>query len=357
MPPQALSEPSVRQPDDIRIAVIIPVYNVCRYLAECLDSILAQTHENFVVFAVDDGSTDGSGELLDDYRLRDTRLTVIHQKNGGAANARNTALEAIEHDGGFDGICLLDSDDCVTPDFLDNYAQAAARYEADYVVCAWDMFDKQGVVQSRRSQFPDHPPKVVDRDEAFEHYLSIGRWAQSLSKSSTIFGANVFFGAKVVEGLRYDTSLRRAEDQDFRLKALTRIHRGVITSVVTYRYRLRASSLSHQGNDFVDDIRYSLLLLSRIHEFPQSGVSAIELIVLKHWWLCICFSIKDGTFKDKLPAIDLAYQEIRAHQFTNGVTKKYRFKLFLYSLGEPALRVYMLFRKTRPPHCLDHAFE
>ena len=66
-----------------KVAVIVPVYNVASYLRECLDSILTQTYTSFTVFAVDDGSTDESGAILDEYAVKDLRLIVIHQKNGG----------------------------------------------------------------------------------------------------------------------------------------------------------------------------------------------------------------------------------------------------------------------------------
>lgn len=74
---------SLPEMSSIRIAIVIPVYQVERYIQECLDSVLKQTHENFIAFLVDDGSTDRSGSICDDYALRDSRFRVIHKPNGG----------------------------------------------------------------------------------------------------------------------------------------------------------------------------------------------------------------------------------------------------------------------------------
>ena len=75
------------------ISVIVPVYNVKEYLNTCVESILNQTHENLEVILVDDGSTDGSGEICDSYAKTDTRVQVLHTTNGGQAAARNRGIE------------------------------------------------------------------------------------------------------------------------------------------------------------------------------------------------------------------------------------------------------------------------
>ena len=75
-----------------KISVIIPVYNVADYLPQCLDSVLGQNHEDLEVIVVDDGSTDSSGAICDQYAAKDSRVRVIHQANAGAAAAKNAGL-------------------------------------------------------------------------------------------------------------------------------------------------------------------------------------------------------------------------------------------------------------------------
>ena len=91
----------------MRVSVIIPVYNQAPYLAECLDSVLSQSLRDIEAICVDDGSTDGSGEILDEYAARDSRVKVIHQANAGAGPARNAGMDAAT--GEF--IAFMDPDD------------------------------------------------------------------------------------------------------------------------------------------------------------------------------------------------------------------------------------------------------
>ena len=111
----------------IKVSVIIPVYNQAPYLAECLDSVLAQTLREIEVICVDDGSTDGSERMLDDYAKRDLRVKVIHQSNAGVAAARNNGLAAAT--GEF--IAFMDPDDKYPDDVVDaEYKKDTTAYDA-----------------------------------------------------------------------------------------------------------------------------------------------------------------------------------------------------------------------------------
>lgn len=96
------------------ISIIIPVYNVEKYIDKCIQSVLAQTYDNFEVILVDDGSTDNSGKLCDEYAKGDNRVVVFHKSNGGLSDARNFGVEHCNAD----IVSFIDSDDCVTEDYL-----------------------------------------------------------------------------------------------------------------------------------------------------------------------------------------------------------------------------------------------
>lgn len=102
---------------DPMISVIVPVYNVERLLAKCLDSLLAQTYKDIELVLVDDGSTDGSGKICDEYAEREDRIKVVHQKNLGVSVARNHGLDVASGD----YVCFVDSDDYVTENYLSNF--------------------------------------------------------------------------------------------------------------------------------------------------------------------------------------------------------------------------------------------
>lgn len=111
------------------ISVVIPVYNVERYLQECVDSVLSQTMQDFEVILVDDGATDSSGTICDRYGVQDPRIQVIHQKNGGLSAARNTGLDAAKGE----YVYFLDSDDVIVPHALKKLRDLAGEKQADVV--------------------------------------------------------------------------------------------------------------------------------------------------------------------------------------------------------------------------------
>ena len=76
-----------------KVSVVVPIYNVENYLEECIESILNQTYSNIEVILIDDGSTDGSGALCDEYKKKDKRIYVLHKKNGGLSDARNIGID------------------------------------------------------------------------------------------------------------------------------------------------------------------------------------------------------------------------------------------------------------------------
>lgn len=115
----------------VKISVIIPVYNAERCLRECMDSLSAQTFEDFEIICVDDGSTDGSAAVVADYARGDGRFVVLRQRNCGAGAARNKGLEAARGE----YVIFLDADDFFAPDLLEKLYARAVRTEADIVIC------------------------------------------------------------------------------------------------------------------------------------------------------------------------------------------------------------------------------
>ncbi|MSN96170.1 glycosyltransferase family 2 protein [Campylobacter sp. FMV-PI01] len=106
------------------ISIIIPVYNVEKYLKKCLDSVINQTYENLEIILVDDGSSDQSPNICDEYAQKDSRIKVIHQKNYGQAHARNRALDIMQGD----WVTFIDSDDFVSIYYVENLYNLAKKY-------------------------------------------------------------------------------------------------------------------------------------------------------------------------------------------------------------------------------------
>ena len=113
------------------ISVLIPVYNTKKYLNECLDSIIHQTYKNLEIILVDDGSTDGAGELCDTYAEQDARIHVFHKENSGTADARKVAVKKAT--GAY--CACIDSDDWISEDYFEKMAQIITEYEPDLICC------------------------------------------------------------------------------------------------------------------------------------------------------------------------------------------------------------------------------
>ena len=122
------------------ISIIVPVYQVEKYLNECIDSILAQTFTDFELILVDDGSPDNCPALCDAAAKRDSRVRVIHKQNGGVSTARNAGLDAAQGN----WIAFVDSDDTAAPEYLEKMHKAALEMGADFAICSSQCIDETG---------------------------------------------------------------------------------------------------------------------------------------------------------------------------------------------------------------------
>ena len=120
------------------LSIIVPVYDVERYLPKCIDSILAQTFTDFELILVEDGSPDNCPALCDAAAARDARIRVIHQKNGGLSAARNAGLDTARGE----WVAFVDSDDTITPDFCEKLYAAVQDTGAQMVVCNYRQVDE-----------------------------------------------------------------------------------------------------------------------------------------------------------------------------------------------------------------------
>lgn len=136
--------------NDIKISIIMPVYNAGTYLREALDCVLAQDFPYYKAYCIDDCSDDGSYEVLSAYQKKDARIQVYrNEKRMGAAYARNFALQMVDTP----YVGFLDADDLTEPNLFSEMYQAIRTYQADIAYCEWDIFEDNTdnvVIASRR---------------------------------------------------------------------------------------------------------------------------------------------------------------------------------------------------------------
>lgn len=210
------------------ITVIIPVYNVQDYLARCVDSVLAQTHQDLEIILVDDGSTDASGDICDQYAERDSRISVIHKSNGGLSDARNAALDVMRGD----YVTFVDADDYVHPQFVELLLHTIEGTGAPIAVCRW-----QELNDGERPKSADTgniTTKLFSQAEAINSVF----YQQELNHSacSRLFKASIFDGLRFPEGKLY-------EDLAVIYPILKKVDRVALISPAMYYYMHRTGSI------------------------------------------------------------------------------------------------------------------
>jgi|APEBP8051073178_1049388.scaffolds.fasta_scaffold00417_20 Glycosyltransferases involved in cell wall biogenesis len=147
-----------------KISIIIPIYNVEKYLIRCLDSILRQTYRNIQVILVNDGSTDHSPKIVEEYALKDKRVKFIHQVNGGLSDARNTGYQFVTGD----YLMFVDSDDLVATNFCEKMLQKAHEFDADIVECDFIRFKNEDELLNLHF---DSTAELMDSEIAIERLM------------------------------------------------------------------------------------------------------------------------------------------------------------------------------------------
>ncbi|SDH73809.1 glycosyltransferase family 2 protein [Desulfosporosinus hippei] len=132
---------------EVKVSVIIPIYNVGKFLGKCIETIINQTYYNIEIILVDDGSPDHSGRICDEYAAKDKRIKVIHQKNAGVSSARNAGINAASGD----YICFVDGDDYLMPDYVEYLLDLAVRNDAD-VSLTTEMFSNYNLNQIKKDK-------------------------------------------------------------------------------------------------------------------------------------------------------------------------------------------------------------
>ncbi len=247
------------------ISVIVPIYNVEVYLPECLDSICGQSHRTLQIILVDDGSTDNSGEICDQYAARDPRIRVIHKPNSGAASAKNVGLAAVRGD----YVAFVDSDDYVEPHWLERAVEVMQSMDADVVEFAFDKIYRSG--SEPESQCPE-PENAFTAREYLGQYLSC--WTCSLF-------CNKLIRAELVQGIRFRTERRCIDDEFFTYKVVSGAKRIVRIPDVLYHYRQRRSSAVYNEKNR-----------------KQIADDALEILIERYEWVSARFPDLRRTYLD-----------------------------------------------------------
>lgn len=228
------------------ISIIVPVYNVEQYLEQCIDSICGQTYPTLEIILVDDGSTDSSGAICDAYAERDSRIKVIHKRNGGLSSARNAGLEMAT--GEF--VAYVDSDDWVELGIYEACIKAMRQNEdADLALFPYVYFD-QGKQDSGHLLPQKHK---LSREEALSEY-ECATFQKGINPSVW----SKLFRHEAIQGIKFPTG-RVYEDLPYTYEVLSRCRSVVVINQVGYNYRRdNAGSISNTIKANILDVCHNL---------------------------------------------------------------------------------------------------
>lgn len=272
------------------VTVIIPVYNVEKYLHKCVSSVVSQTYPNLEIILVDDGSSDNSGRMCDEIAETDSRIRVIHQANMGLSGARNSALDIMSGD----TVTFVDSDDTIDLHMIEYLVYDMERYDADIVECQF--YDVFGDRVSAYDYLKE--TKVYNMEQALLVDLS--------SKGGSVAACGKLYKERIFKKHRFEVG-RICEDSFAIIGSLRQAERIVIDHRPMYYYYHRNNSITTNGfsEKTLDEIKVAKLNLDTItKEFPKAIQGGIFRYDWSHLWvldrILLEINWKDNQYLDEI---------------------------------------------------------
>ena len=218
-------------PESPKISVIVPIYNVERYLRLCLDSILTQTFTDFELLLINDGSSDGCPVICNEYAEKDARIRVFHKSNGGVASARNEGLDYAKGD----WIMYIDGDDWIEPTYIEDLYKAAIKNNADIAICGFRFAFENGRYVTEHPALWDN-----NRQTSLHRYIS--------SIWTTVWGSIHKSSLYSTNGIRSPKDITYCEDFHLMVRLCYFADKVISIDRPLYNYRQRSASIMHTLN-------------------------------------------------------------------------------------------------------------
>ena len=233
-----------------KITVIVPVYNVENYLDKCLDSVIKQTYKNLEIIVVNDGSTDNSGTICQEYAQKDDRIVYIEKENGGLSDARNAGLDRMT--GSY--VSFVDSDDWIELDYVETLYKKIIEYQADIAVGNYYSFNESKGVFYFHVLGDSYYEKVYDNVSIFENLYE----SQEMKGFALISAWGKLYKAGLFEQLRFDIG-KLGEDGYLNQKIYLLSEKVIYVNRGIYSYRVRKNSLSkHWTEKWMQALVYAM---------------------------------------------------------------------------------------------------
>lgn len=257
-----------------KFSIVIPVYNVAPYLRECLDSLCSQKYRDWEAICVDDGSSDGSGRILDEYGEKDVRFRVFHTPNRGVSRARNLALS--EACG--EWLCFLDSDDRVEEEWLSHTMDAMTEVP-----------DVRWIRTGYTDWYNGRVGGKLIRVSPTAGFFDEINYERAATNSLSMYGMMVlnFFKREDIAELRFDEKLKMREDCLFGLQTICRFSSYLQIGATDYWYRIRSDSASRGAHQI--NMENALLFMCKLGRFKghPEMVQGLTNLTYKNLRFCL----------------------------------------------------------------------
>ena len=317
-----------------KISIIVPVYNVDKYLKKSLDSLINQTYKNIEIILIDDGSTYNRGKICDEYKKIDKRIKVIHQENKGLSGARNTGLKNKTGD----YITFVDSDDYVEKDYIEFLYKLIKEDDYDISACN---FSK--IIDNKKEENKINNKYILNSEETLYKLFDVkdnftqSAWAELYKKE--LFNNNYFPEDEIYEDIETIGNI------------LLSVNKVIYSTISKYNYYIRLGSLSYSDYSIkeLDRINHSKELVNKaIKKYPRLKNIAITFYISN--LIAVCNKqLFSGMYKTKEIGYTKKIILKNLNIFINknfSLTKKIQILLFLINT-KIYLKVYLSIKKDK----------
>lgn len=318
-----------------RISIIVPVYNVDKYLDDCIESILASSFKDIEVILIDDGSTDNSPYICDKYCKLDLRCQVVHKKNEGVSAARNLGLTLAKAE----FVSFIDGDDFIHPQMLEFLYDALTTHpECELSMCNFNYTDKSYKDVIKNSFNTENLKTKILSQEDF----ASGLFAPSYKDIIYVVVWNKLYRKNLINEITFKESL--AEDTHFNLDCLHLINKIVLVDLKLYYWVQRSSSLSHQqlSKKYIDRLDvYNECYMSIKNKCPQ--FAHYSLIKIFKTMLNLRYASKNTKYQQYTLSKIKHYHKLYDKNFISSKDIPIKLKLSIWTFSKMPY-LYHLFR-------------
>lgn len=283
-----------------RISIVVPVYNVEKYISKCIESIIEQTYTNLEIILVDDGSTDISGKICDEYAIQDDRIKVIHKKNGGISDARNAGI--IISNGKY--IAFVDSDDYIDRCFIEKLYNACIDFNCDISICEFTRVKGNNALVE--NDYETYTAQLYDKKQECKKMNSV----VSIVVWNKLYRKDLFDDIKFPVG-------RGNEDLATSYKLMYKANKVIIINSKLYYYRMRENSITRMEYSIhnLDELlaieeRNEFYLENKDEDLYKSSLGAYLERLASHYYCAKKYLIENNLELELIQKIKVTYYQL-----------------------------------------------